>query len=60
MIPNMILEEPYEPRTRTDTITHNSQRKWLQAANNEIASLIENSPWTLVDPPPSRTVLEGK
>ena len=60
MIANMMLEEPYEPRTWTDTMTHNFQEMWLQVANDEIASLIESSTWTLVHPPPNRTVLKGK
>jgi hypothetical protein len=53
MIADMMPEEPYEPRTWVDVLRHNSREKWLQAANDEMASLIENSTWTLVDPPPN-------
>jgi hypothetical protein len=60
MIADMIPEEPYEPRTSADVLRHNSREKWLQAANSKMASLTENNTWTLVDPPPNRTILKGK
>jgi hypothetical protein len=60
MIADMVPEEPYEPKSWKDAISHNSREKWLQAANDEMDSLVSNNTWTLVDPPPNRKVLKGK
>ena len=60
MIANMVPEEPYEPKSWKEVLSHNSRERWLQAADEEMDSLISNNTWSLVDPPPNRKVLKGK
>lgn len=60
LIADMMPEEPYEPKSWKDAMTHNSREKWLQAANDEMESLISNGTWSLVDPPVNQNVLRGK
>ena len=60
MIASMVPEEPYEPKSWKDAMLHNGQERWLQAANDEMDSLISNNTWTLVDPPLNRSILKGK
>jgi hypothetical protein len=60
MIANMVPEEPYEPKSWKEVMSHNGQEKWLQAATDKMDSLISNNTWTLVDPPRNRKVLKGR
>jgi hypothetical protein len=60
MIAKMMPEEPYEPKSWQDAMLHNDRERWLQAANDEMDSLITNKTWSLVDPPPNRNILKGK
>jgi len=60
LMADMIPEEPYEPKSWKDAMSHNGRAKWLQAANDEMDSLVSNGTWTLVDPPVNRNVLKGR
>jgi transposase InsO family protein len=60
LMADMMPEEPYEPKSWKDAMSHNGREKWLQAANDEMDSLISNGTWSLVDPPANRNVLKGR
>jgi hypothetical protein len=60
MLADMAPEEPYEPKSWKDAMSHNGKEKWLTAANDEMVSLTSNDTWSLVQPPPNQHVLKGK
>ena len=52
--------EPYEPQSWKGAMGQQDGAKWLQAAKEEFASLIDNNTWDLVEPPHHQKVLPGK
>jgi hypothetical protein len=52
--------EPYEPQSWKQALDHQDSDKWIQAAKEEFASLINNNTWNLVEPPYHQKVLPGK
>jgi hypothetical protein len=52
--------EPYEPQSWKGAMGQQDSAKWLQAAKEEFASLIDNNTWDLVEPPHHQKVLPGK
>lgn len=60
LMADMMPEEPYEPKSWKDAMSHNGRERWLQAANDEMDLLVSNGTWSLIDPPASRNVLKGR
>jgi len=45
------------PITIHEALTKDEASHWKNAMNQEYESLIQNSTWKLVDPPPNRTII---
>ncbi len=49
-----------EPSSYEEAMTSENHEEWQQAMNEEIASLIDNNTWTLVDKPSGKPVVDNK
>ena len=49
-----------EPKTMTEARKRPDASKWLQAALDEMSSLIEHDTWSLTKPPPGRKIIGSK
>ena len=49
-----------EPKTMTEARKRPDASKWLQAAQDEMSSLIEHDTWSLTKPPPGRKIIGSK
>ena len=49
-----------EPKTMNESRKRPDAKKWLQAAQDEMDSLLEHDTWSLTKPPPGRTIIGSK
>ena len=49
-----------EPKTMNEAKKRPDAKKWLQAAQDEMNSLLEHDTWSLTKPPPGRKIISSK
>ena len=49
-----------EPKTMNEARKRPDAKKWLQAAQDEMNSLLEHDTWSLTKPPPGRKIIGSK
>ena len=52
------IEDPEEPQSYNEAISRQDSSKWIEAMEEEMASLEKNQTWTIVDCPKGRQLLD--
>ena len=55
-----VIAELEKPKTMSEARKRTEASKWLQAAQDEMSSLIEHETWSLTKPPPGRKIIGSK